>query len=130
MSGPLSFWLCGHRVRDLHDGGDAAADEHARVRRAGLVAGSCAVKIPGVNALVSASDTFFIASAMLFGPAPAMVALALDSAALAWRACYDVRAFCSTRRSRRSRSVSRMGVSAAGGSPLDYSTTSAPRFCR
>src|SRR5689334_10153051 len=41
----------------------------------GLVAGACAVKIPGVNALVSASDTFFIASAMLFGPAPAMVAL-------------------------------------------------------
>jgi len=57
----------------------------------GLVAGACAVKIPGVNALVSASDTFFIASAMIFGPAPAMVALAIDSAGLAWRRGYGVR---------------------------------------
>jgi putative nucleotidyltransferase with HDIG domain len=55
------------------------------------VAGACAVKIPGVNALVSASDTFFIASAMIFGPAPAMVALAIDSAGLAWRRGYGVR---------------------------------------
>jgi putative nucleotidyltransferase with HDIG domain len=54
----------------------------------GLVAGVCAVKIPGVNALVSASDTFFISSAMLFGPAPAMLSLALDSAGLAYRRGY------------------------------------------
>src|SRR5712691_7758680 len=39
----------------------------------GLLAGVTAVKIPGVSALVSASDTFFIASAMIFGPGPAMV---------------------------------------------------------
>src|ERR1044071_7892396 len=57
----------------------------------GLIAGACAVKIPGVNALVSASDTFFIASAMLFGPAPAMVALALDSAALTYRRGYGIK---------------------------------------
>jgi len=57
----------------------------------GLVAGACAVKIPGVNALVSASDTFFIASAMVFGPGPAMMALSIDSAALAWRRGYGVR---------------------------------------
>ena len=38
----------------------------------GLIAGLCAVRIPGMNARVSASDTFFIASAMLFGPASAM----------------------------------------------------------
>jgi putative nucleotidyltransferase with HDIG domain len=57
----------------------------------GVVAGACAVKIPGVNALVSASDTFFIASAMLFGPASAMIALALDSAALTWRRGYGWR---------------------------------------
>src|SRR2546426_9412615 len=57
----------------------------------GLIAGACAVKIPGVNALVSASDTFFIASAMLFGPAPAMVTLALDSAALTYRRGYGIK---------------------------------------
>jgi putative nucleotidyltransferase with HDIG domain len=57
----------------------------------GLVAGTCAVKIPGVSALVSASDTFFIASAMIFGPGPAMVALAIDSTALAWRRGYGIR---------------------------------------
>ncbi len=54
----------------------------------GLAAGACAVKIPGVNALVSASDTFFIASGMLFGPGPAILALAVDSAGLAWRRGY------------------------------------------
>jgi putative nucleotidyltransferase with HDIG domain len=51
----------------------------------GLVAGACAVKIPGVAALVSASDTFFIASAIMAGPAPAMLAMTIDSTALAWR---------------------------------------------
>jgi putative nucleotidyltransferase with HDIG domain len=56
----------------------------------GILAGTVALKIPGVNALISVSDTFFMASAMLFGPAPAMVALALDSAALAWRRGYNV----------------------------------------
>ena len=55
----------------------------------GILAGTAALKIPGVNALISVSDTFFMASAMLFGPAPAMVALALDSAALAWRRGYN-----------------------------------------
>jgi putative nucleotidyltransferase with HDIG domain len=57
----------------------------------GLVAGASAVKIPGVSALVSASDTFFIASAMIYGPGPAMVALAIDSAALTRRRGYDTR---------------------------------------
>src|ERR1041385_6028688 len=51
----------------------------------GLVAGACAVKIPGLSALVSASDTFFIASAMLAGPACAMVAMTIDSTGLAVR---------------------------------------------
>src|SRR5215216_235415 len=56
----------------------------------GLLAGLCAVKIPGVNARVSASDTFFIASAMLFGPASAMAALAINSAVLCWRRGYTM----------------------------------------
>ena len=57
----------------------------------GLLAGASAVKIPGVAALVSASDTFYIASAMIFGPGPAMVALAIDSAGLAWRRGHNLR---------------------------------------
>ncbi len=56
----------------------------------GMVASVAALKIPGVNALISVSDTFFMAMAMLFGPAPATVALALDSAALAWRRGYGL----------------------------------------
>ena len=89
----------------------------------GLVAGVCAVKIPGVNALVSASDTFFITSAMLFGPAPAMVAIALDSAGLAWRRGYDIRRLLFNA----ALPAVSLGVATGvfqllGGSPLDYST--------
>jgi putative nucleotidyltransferase with HDIG domain len=51
----------------------------------GLAAGACAVKIPGLSALVSASDTFFIASAMLAGPGAAMIAMAIDSTTLHMR---------------------------------------------
>jgi putative nucleotidyltransferase with HDIG domain len=89
----------------------------------GLVAGACAVKIPGVNALVSASDTFFIASAMLFGPAPAMVAIALDSAALAWRRGYDFRRLLfNAALPAVSLGVATWVFQLLGGSPLDYST--------
>ena len=89
----------------------------------GLVAGACAVKIPGVNALVSASDTFFIASAMLFGPAPAMVALALDSTALAWRRGYNVhRLLFNAAQPALSLGVATWVFQLVGGSPLDQST--------
>src|SRR6476620_2123101 len=89
----------------------------------GLVAGACAVKIPGVNALVSASDTFFIASAMLFGPAPAMVAIALDSAGLAWRRRYDLRRLLfNAALPAVSLGVATWVFQLLGGSPLDYST--------
>ena len=44
-----------------------------------LVAGRLALAVPGVQVRLSLSDTFFITSAMLFGPAPATVAIALDS---------------------------------------------------
>jgi putative nucleotidyltransferase with HDIG domain len=88
----------------------------------GLVAGVCAVKIPGVNALVSASDTFFIASAMLFGPAPAMVALALDSTVLAWRRGYDFRRmFFNAAQPALSLGVATWAFQLLGGSPLDQS---------
>jgi putative nucleotidyltransferase with HDIG domain len=89
----------------------------------GLVAGACAVKIPGVNALVSASDTFFIASAMLFGPAPAMVALALDSTVLAWRRRYDLRRMLfNAAQPALSLGVATWAFQLLGGSPLDQST--------
>jgi putative nucleotidyltransferase with HDIG domain len=55
----------------------------------GLVAGLCAVRIPGMPARVSASDTFFIASAMLFGPASAMAGLAINSTVLSVRRGYS-----------------------------------------
>jgi putative nucleotidyltransferase with HDIG domain len=89
----------------------------------GLVAGACAVKIPGVNALVSASDTFFIASAMLFGPAPAMVALALDSTGLAWRRGYTVRRMLfNAAQPALSLGIATSAFQLLGGSPLDQST--------
>lgn len=89
----------------------------------GLIAGVCAVKIPGVNALVSASDTFFIASAMLFGPAPAMLGLALDSAALAWRRGYDLRrSLFNAAQPALSLGVATWVFQLLGGSPLDNST--------
>lgn len=44
-----------------------------------IVAASFALKIPGVPVYVSISDAFFITSALLFGPAPATVTIAIDS---------------------------------------------------
>ena len=89
----------------------------------GLIAGACAVKIPGVNALVSASDTFFIASAMLFGPAPAMVALALDSAALTYRRGYGIkRLLFNAAQPALSLGSATWVFQVLGGAPLDQST--------
>lgn len=51
----------------------------------GLLAGTAALRVPGVSAIISASDTFFMAAAMLFGPAPATLAMAVDSTTLALR---------------------------------------------
>jgi putative nucleotidyltransferase with HDIG domain len=44
-----------------------------------LVASRFPLRVPGKNAWFSISDTFFMASALLFGPAPATVAIAIDS---------------------------------------------------
>ena len=46
-----------------------------------LVAGRFALNMPGINARFSVSDTFFIISALLFGPGPATVTIAWT----AWR---------------------------------------------
>ena len=40
------------------------------------------LRVPGTSAWLSISDTFFITSALLFGPAPATVAMAIDSTVL------------------------------------------------
>jgi putative nucleotidyltransferase with HDIG domain len=37
------------------------------------------LRVPGTNAWFSISDTFFITSALLFGPGPATIAIAIDS---------------------------------------------------
>jgi len=50
-----------------------------------LITGSFTIKIASIEATMSASDTFVITSALLFGPAPATVALALDSIVMSWR---------------------------------------------
>ena len=55
----------------------------------GVLAGTYAVKVPGLSARISVSDTFFLASGMLFGPAPAMLALAVDSSIMSWRRSYN-----------------------------------------
>ena len=55
----------------------------------GVLAGTYAVKVPGLNARISVSDTFFLASGMLFGPAPAMLAIAVDSSIMSWRRSYS-----------------------------------------
>jgi putative nucleotidyltransferase with HDIG domain len=44
-----------------------------------LVASRFPLRVPGRNAWVSTSDTFFITSALLFGPAPATLTIAIDS---------------------------------------------------
>ncbi|HXG88658.1 MAG TPA: HD domain-containing phosphohydrolase [Vicinamibacterales bacterium] len=50
-----------------------------------LLAATFALKVPGVSAHLSISDTFFFTSVLLFGPAPATVAIALDSLVMTWR---------------------------------------------
>src|SRR5690348_13870673 len=50
-----------------------------------LVTGSFSVAFVSVAASITVSDTFVIASALLFGPAPATIALAADCVILSWR---------------------------------------------
>src|SRR5438034_522569 len=50
-----------------------------------VVTGSFTISVAPAEASMTVSDTFFIGSALLFGPAPATVALAVDSLVLSWR---------------------------------------------
>ncbi len=47
--------------------------------------GRLSLRLPGVPVHASMSDTFLFTSAMLFGPAPATVAMAADGFILSWR---------------------------------------------
>ena len=50
-----------------------------------IVAGCFPIKVASVFAVGSISDTFFIALALMFGPAPATIAVAVDSCVMSWR---------------------------------------------
>ncbi len=54
-----------------------------------ILIGMRMITISSVEASISVSDTFFIASALLFGPAPATIALAADCFVFSWRKHYD-----------------------------------------
>jgi len=47
--------------------------------------GRFTINIDSVEASISVADTFFITSALLFGPGPATVTIAVDSLILSWR---------------------------------------------
>lgn len=50
-----------------------------------VTAGTFTISTAPAEASLTVSDTFFIASSLLFGPAPATVTIALDSLLLSWR---------------------------------------------
>ena len=56
-----------------------------------IVASAFPVQLPGVPVYFSISDTFFITSALLFGPAPAAVTIAADSLVASLRRRNDLR---------------------------------------
>src|SRR6185436_14333742 len=49
------------------------------------MAGSFSLKIGSISARVTISDTFFITTALLFGPAPATLAVALGTLISSWK---------------------------------------------
>jgi putative nucleotidyltransferase with HDIG domain len=51
----------------------------------GVLTGSFTINIVSVSASISVADTFFIATALLFGPSAAAVVLAADTGVLSWR---------------------------------------------
>ena len=53
-----------------------------------ILTASFTIKIAAIDASVAVDDTFFMISAMLFGPGPAAVSLAADSCVLSWRKGY------------------------------------------
>jgi putative nucleotidyltransferase with HDIG domain len=58
-----------------------------------LVVGRFALKLPGTNAWFSVSDTFFVTSSLLFGPAPATLTIVVDSIWISSGRGYDLNRF-------------------------------------
>jgi putative nucleotidyltransferase with HDIG domain len=56
-----------------------------------LIVNRFPLRVPGTSALLSSADTFYITSALLFGPAPATVTLAIDSLVLSSKANPNLR---------------------------------------
>jgi putative nucleotidyltransferase with HDIG domain len=56
-----------------------------------ILTGSFTLNISAIDASISVADTFLIAATLLFGPAPATVALAIDTFVLSWRKGYPWR---------------------------------------
>ena len=54
------------------------------------ISSTLALRVPGVPVQVSVSDTFFFTSVLLFGPAPATVAIAIESLLISWRSGHRV----------------------------------------
>ena len=54
-----------------------------------ILTGSFSMRIGSVSASVTIADTFFITTALLFGPAPATLAIALGSFIASWRRGHD-----------------------------------------
>src|SRR5713226_9369247 len=50
-----------------------------------VLTGSFSMKITSISASLTVSDTFLITTALLFGPAPATLAVALDTFIVTWR---------------------------------------------
>jgi putative nucleotidyltransferase with HDIG domain len=58
-----------------------------------MVASRFPLRVPGTNAWFSISDTFFMTSALLFGPGPATVTMALDSLVMSYGLSSKLRRF-------------------------------------
>ena len=70
----------GPRAFARRAGRHAASARVVAVRRSlAILTGSFTINIASITASISVADTFLIASALLFGPAPATVALAADT---------------------------------------------------
>ena len=58
-----------------------------------LVAGRFPLRVPGINVTFAVTDTFFVTSALLFGPGPATITVALDSLAMSFGRGYKAQRF-------------------------------------
>jgi putative nucleotidyltransferase with HDIG domain len=54
-----------------------------------ILTGSFTLKVASIEATMSVADTFFISTAVLFGPAAAAMTLAVDTLILSWRKRYS-----------------------------------------